>query len=141
MKVDLNHYLVDSDNFGGNFGEHCYVPLFRSIHTNLQNTWFLGSIFMNDYVYVFDNTPYTEQMEDYNLVGLGLKNHGAVQAGVEKQYNKKSSTYAPSPDDTTTKASLPWSKEKQAPEPVEEESDDGAVIIQTDSEKPSVIKN
>jgi hypothetical protein len=96
---------------------------------------------MNDYVYVFDNTPYTEQMEDYNLVGLALKNHGAVQAGVEQQYNKKSSTYAPSADDTTTKASLPWSKEQAAPEPVEEESDDGAVIIQTDSEKPSVIKN
>jgi hypothetical protein len=83
MSVDLNHYLVDSDNFGEAWGEYCYIPLFRSYHLKLQNTWFLGSIFMNDYIYVFDNTPYTEKMEDYNLVGFGLKNHAAVQSGVE----------------------------------------------------------
>ena len=60
MNVDLNHYLVDSDNFNQEYGQYCYVPVFRSYHLKLQNTWFLGSIFMNDYIYVFDNTPYTE---------------------------------------------------------------------------------
>lgn len=35
MKVDLNHYLVDSDNFGQAYGQYCYIPVFRSYHLKL----------------------------------------------------------------------------------------------------------
>lgn len=61
FNVKLADHLVDGDNFGQTTGQYCYIPLFRSYHLSLQNTWFLGSIFMDDYVFVFDNTPYTEK--------------------------------------------------------------------------------
>jgi hypothetical protein len=74
---------------------------------------------MDDYLFVFDNTPYTEHMQDYMTISIGLKNQDAVQVGVETQYNKTSPLYAPSKDDTTTDATKNYTKVK----PVQDDDD------------------
>jgi len=113
FNVNLNKYLIDGDNFGQETGQFCYIPVFRSYHLKLQNSWFLGSIFMDDYVFVFDNTPYTEKQQDFMTISIGLKNKDATQLAVETQYNKRSPLYAPSKEDTTTDATKSMIKEVQ----------------------------
>jgi len=59
---------------------------------------------MDDYVFVFDNTPYTENQQDFMTISIGLKNKDSTQLGVEAQYDSTSSLYAPNAEDTTTDA-------------------------------------
>lgn len=77
---------------------------------------------MDDYVFVFDNTPYTERNDDFMTISIGLKNKEAVQYAVETQYDETSSHYDPSDEDTTTDASRKMKIIKK-----QESSDEGAV--------------
>ena len=63
----LGSLFVDGKNFGEAPGKYCYLPIFRSTLTDssLKNTWFLGSLFMMEYVVVYDNSPFHEHGSPY----------------------------------------------------------------------------
>ena len=67
---------------------------------------------MDDYIFVFDNTPYTEKQQEFMTISIGLKNKDATQLEVEKQYNKTSPLYAPSDEDSTTDANLNFTEDE-----------------------------
>jgi hypothetical protein len=54
--------FIDGKNLGDEPGKFCYLPIFRSELTDavFKNSWFLGSLFMMEYVVVYDNTPFHE---------------------------------------------------------------------------------
>ena len=68
-------YIVDDPKFlltGNQLGdtnETCYLPIFRSVNLK-QNTWYLGSLFLNNYYLVLDASPNVEQKLLCNTVGL-----------------------------------------------------------------------
>lgn len=60
--IDLNDHLIDADQFGLPKGSYCYVPVFKSTDDEEEeNIWHIGASFMNDHVFVFDNTHYTDR--------------------------------------------------------------------------------
>jgi len=67
---------------------------------------------MDDYIFVFDNTPYTEKQQEFMTISIGLKNKDATQLEVEKQYNKTSPLYAPSDEDSTTDANKNFTEDE-----------------------------
>lgn len=88
---------------------------------------------MDDYVFVFDNTPYTEKQQDFMTISIGHKNKDSTQQGVEAQYNSASPLYAPSAEDTTTDAKksiieeAPVDDDESDPVDVPPMTDDGIV--------------
>ena len=79
MTMDLTKMFIDGDNFGEQTGTYCYLPVFMSKHSQTQNTWFVGSMLMQDHVMIFDNSGYDERGASYNIVSFGKKNHATVQ--------------------------------------------------------------
>lgn len=71
---------------GGNLGlgSGCWLPFFKS-QGGADDTWYLGSIFMADYYFVLDMTPYDERGEDYIQIGIAERNDSYSQS--EAQYN------------------------------------------------------
>lgn len=49
--------LVDGDSFGKRTGSYCYIPVFHS-DVGGDDHWYVGSLFMTQYVIVYDNTPF-----------------------------------------------------------------------------------
>lgn len=140
--------FIDGDNFGEQTGTFCYLPVFMSKHAGTQNTWFVGSMLLQDHIMIFDNSGYDERGASYNIVSFGKKNHATVQDEIKKNYDPKSPGYNPSPLDTTISSLAP------PPPPPEEkhddivpdisgntdqtkESKDGSQTKPTDSGKPS----
>ena len=52
-----SNMFVDGDNFGKRTGSYCYIPVFHS-DLPADNNWYVGSLFMSQYVVVYDNTPH-----------------------------------------------------------------------------------
>lgn len=117
MTVDLNKMFIDGDNFGEKTGSFCYLPVFMSKHSGTQNTWFFGSMLMEDYIMIFDNSGYDERRASHNIVSLGKKNHAAVQQEIKKNYDTSAANYSPSSDDTTMSSLAP------PPKPVTDDDD------------------
>ena len=92
---------------------------------------------MDDYVFVFDNTPYSEQQKDFMTISMGLKNHNTVQMEVQKQYRKTNPSYNPSNDDTTTDATKKI--EHKAEQIIEDETSTDPVEIPPMTEDDSDI--
>lgn len=106
--------FVDGKNFGEAPGSYCYLPIFRSMLTDaaLSNTWFLGSLFMMEYVVVYDNTPFHEHGETYCQVGFGTADPYNVEKNLEAIYGG-----APiSPLDTSHKLGA-WDPKPKPPDP------------------------
>lgn len=107
MSVDLNKMFIDGDNFGEKSNSFCYLPVFMSKHSGTQNTWFFGSMLMEDYVMVFDNSGYDERGAQNNIVSFGKKDHAKVQQEIKKNYDTSASNYSPSNDDTSISSTAP----------------------------------
>ena len=80
--------LVDGSIFGFPTGAYCYIPIFRSQVSNIayKNTWFVGSMFMNNYVTIYDNTGSNTDSggNPIPVIGLGKKNFDCVRCGVQE---------------------------------------------------------
>ena len=129
ITVDLNRMKIDGDNFGEDTGTTCYLPVFMSKHSGTQNTWFFGSMLMEDHILIFDNTGYDERGASHNIVSFGKKNHATVQQEIKKNYDPTSPNFSHSPDDTTIST--------LAPPPDEKKDDDVIPDISGDSDSSS----
>lgn len=78
--------LVDGSIFGFKENAFCYIPIFRAKVANKDytNTWFVGSLFMTNYVTVYDNTHASTNStgQTINTIGLGLKDPNCVKCGI-----------------------------------------------------------
>lgn len=77
----MKDLLLDGSNFGQEAGQSCYIPVFRSLQEE-QDTWFVGSLFLSDYVFVFDNTHYDEHNYNFTTIAIGKKSSKPVEIGL-----------------------------------------------------------
>lgn len=75
-------------NKGGSklIGSDCTLPFMT--HTNDDSSWYLGSIFFDDYYLVLDMTPLDERDQSYIQIGLGTRNtsYDIIQANYNFTY-------------------------------------------------------
>lgn len=56
--MELNTHFIDGSNFGYEADKYCYIPIFRSqLEDSDANTWFIGSLFLDEHVLIFDSEP------------------------------------------------------------------------------------
>ena len=79
--------LIDGSIFGFAQNAFCYIPIFRAQVSNIKykNTWFVGSLFMTNYVTVYDNSHANKDSNGIptNTVGMGLKNKDCIKCGIK----------------------------------------------------------
>jgi hypothetical protein len=105
--------LVDGSSFGAS-DNFCYIPVFRS-SLAAADQWYVGSIFMSQYVVVYDNTP--NQLNGYNYaqVGFGKVNPNGIQTGIQQQYNSSAPGYNKQPHDSSHNITYPTPGPAPAP--------------------------
>ena len=81
--------FIDGKNFGMTENSFCYLPVFRHHLTNpdTTNAWYLGSLFMMEYVVVYDNTPFDEHGLTYCQIGFGVADPLRVEKQLETLYD------------------------------------------------------
>ena len=89
----MKDLLLDGSNFGQEAGQYCYIPVFRSFQDQQQDTWFVGSLFLSDYIFVFDNTHYDEHKYNFTTIAIGKKSNQPVEIGLQTQYDTKYEKY------------------------------------------------
>ena len=73
--VELSTHFIDGSNFGFDAGQYCYVPVFRSqLEDDDTDTWFVGSLFMDQHVLVFDGGA-----DDSAVISFAAKNQNTLK--------------------------------------------------------------
>ena len=108
--------MIDGDSFGKRTGSYCYIPVF---HSNLatKDHWYVGSLFMTQYVVVYDNTPYQKRGESKAQMGFGKMDPTKVRYEIDSQYLNSSSHFAPTPAFAEKDASHKITHQAPSPDP------------------------
>ena len=74
----------------------CFLPVFRNPQS--VNDYTLGSLFLEDHIWVFDNSHRDERGDQFLTIGFGQK---AVvsNSALSSRYDKNSKSYQPSKED------------------------------------------
>ena len=96
VELPININLIDSDNTSftvnsklGDYlvdksSQECELPIYKGTD---DNTWLIGTAFMDEYVWILDNTPFDEKGKDYNQVGIARKDKRNVFKEIENLYS------------------------------------------------------
>jgi len=90
--------MIEPEELGLDDG-HCYVTVFYELANSTTSVpdssdlWTIGSRYLQDDYFVFDQTPFNERADNYNYVGIGKKNPDNIIG--QQHYDPSSENYAP----------------------------------------------
>ena len=89
FKTKQGSLFIDGKNFGMQEGAYCYLPIFRHElpDETAVNSYYLGSLFMMEYVVVYDNTPFDENGLNYCQIGFGTADPLRTERNLETLYD------------------------------------------------------